>query len=96
MKAWRPSRRNEITYSRTCVMYLVPLAVLFVALFLGSATYFALGFLHADGEALVLDALASAASLLLALIALRNARAALRDRRIQRQQLRGWRRRLTN
>jgi phosphate/sulfate permease len=77
-----------VVYSRTYVMYLVPLAILFSLVWLAAAIYLAFGIARSDGEAIIGGVIGTVLFLPLLAIGWKNALSALRDRRIQKRQLR--------
>ncbi len=86
-RAFGPSRENEVRYSRTYAMYLVPLAVVFTIAWCAALAMFTAGIFAADGERIIAGGFIVLFGSVICIAAWRNACGALRDRRIQKRQL---------
>lgn len=86
-RTFGPSRENEIRYSRTYVMFLVPLAVLLTILWGAALWVLIAGLLSGEANRIIGGGFFVTGGAVVLGISWWNAARALRDRRIQQRQL---------
>ena len=81
------TRRRDITYSRSWLFALVPVALLFSLACVGALFFLVIAFFRADGGNILFAGVCFVGSIPLVAMAWWNVSRTLRDRRIQRKQL---------
>ena len=80
------SRRNRFAYSKTLVMYLAPLALIFVAIWLSFIALLIHGVVASDPSHMIVGIFGSVGGFFLMRISVGNFRQALRDYKVSRAQ----------